>query len=245
MQKEKNSKQKNAMSMQSNIQDSAKNTLQKQKKTQKSNARKRAELIYGLRDFIRTLPYHFLVMGSVFIVSMIFNKWIEAICFLTAFFSLRYKFETTFHCDSIVWCMVFTNLIFALSIIIGPPVYMYALGSLLFAYCDCLILWAIQDHKEKKFQNEKLAQTLKDVRTEFDKYLEETKKDPKDEFLSKCRLAGLSQRDTELAIKYFYEQNTPKEIWLWLCQQKQYECIEWDSIYVTLNRIGKKIKNYK
>ena len=245
MQKRKNSEQRKTMSTQSNIQDSAKNALQKPKNKQKSNARKRAELIYGLRDFIKTLPYHLLVMGSVFIISAIFNKWIEAVCFLTAFFSLRYKFETTYHCDSILWCMVFTNLTFAISIIICPPVYMYILGSLLFAYIDCLILWFIQDRKEKKFQNEKLANTLREVRAELDKYLEETKLDPKSVLLEKCRLAGLGKRDTELAIRYYYEQHTPKEIWLWLCEHKEYESLEWDSVYVTLNRIGKKIKTIK
>lgn len=241
MQKKKNLKPRKATNMQSNTQDSVKNDLKKPKKIQKSKARKRAELIYGLRDLIKTLPYHLLVMGSVFVVSAIFNKWIEAVCFLVAFFSLRYKFDTTYHCDSIVWCMVFTNLIFALSIIICPPLYMYILGSLIFAYCDCLILWFIQDRKEKKFQNEKLQHTLIEVRAELDRYLETTKKDPKEQLLEKCRNAGLSKRDTELAIKYYYEQNTPKEIWLWLCQQKEFEPMEWDSVYVTLNRIGKKI----
>ena len=214
-----------------------------QKTTKQSNARKRAEIVYKLRYLIKTLPYHLLVMGSVFIVATIFAKWIEATCFLIAFFSLRYKFDTTFHCDSMIWCMVFTNLIFALSIIICPPVYMYVFSSLIFAYVDCLILWLIQDRKEQKFQNQKLTSTLKDIRAELDEYLETTNKDPKEQLLEKCRLAGLGKRDTTLAIKYYYEQNTPKEIWLWLCEQREFEQIEWDSIRKTLWRIGKKIKN--
>lgn len=214
-----------------------------QTKTPLNNARKRAEFVYKLRYLIKTLPYHFLVMSSVFIISAIFNKWIEAICFLTAFFSLRYKFETTYHCDSMLWCMVFTNLIFAISIALCPPVYMYVFSSLIFAYVDCLILWLIQDRKETKFQAQKLCQTLHEVRQELDEYLEETKKDPKELLLEKCRIAGLSKRDTTLAIMYYYEQQTPKEIWLWLCQQKEFEQIEWDSIRKVLWRIGKKIKN--
>lgn len=214
-----------------------------QTKTPLNNTRKRAEFVYKLRYLIKTLPYHFLVMSSVFIISAIFNKWIEAICFLTAFFSLRYKFETTYHCDSILWCMVFTNLIFAISIAICPPVYMYILGSLIFAYIDCLILWFIQDRKEAKFQAQKLAKTLAEVRAELDLYLETTKQDPKELLLEKCRLAGLGERDTILAVKYYYEQHTPKEIWLWLCEQNHFEQIEWDTVYQTLWRIGKKLKN--
>jgi hypothetical protein len=65
----------------------------------------------------------------------------------------------------------------------------------------------------------------------------------KEELLLKCRTAKLSQRDTEIAVLYFYEKKTPKEIWLWLCEHKVYAPIEWDSVYVVLNRIGKKIKS--
>lgn len=64
----------------------------------------------------------------------------------------------------------------------------------------------------------------------------------KEELLVKCRNQNLSQRDTEIAVKYFYEKQTPKEIWLWLCEHKVYEPIEWDSVYNLLWRLGKKLK---
>lgn len=211
------------------------------KKTKQTRTRNKAEFVYKVRYLIKTLPYHLLVMGSVFIVSMIFDKWLEAICFLIAFFSLRYKFETTYHCDSIVWCMVFTNLIFALSIIICPPIYMYIFASMIFAYVDCLILWLIQDRKEKQVENIKLEKELDVVRDRLDKFLEETKKDPKEELLRECAEAKLTNRDTKLAIMYYYERMTPKDIWLWLCQQKEYDPLEWDSVRQTLWRIGKKL----
>jgi hypothetical protein len=120
---------------------------------------------------------------------------------------------------------------------------MYVFSSLIFAYVDCLILWLIQDGKEAKFETQKLGKLLWEIREEMDNYLETTKKDPKEELLEKCRIAGLGKRDTALATMYYYEQQTPKEIWLWLCQQKEFEQIEWDSIRKVLWRIGKKIKN--
>lgn len=208
-----------------------------------SNSRRKAEFIYKLRYFVKTLPYHILVMGNVFLVAFIFNKYIEAGCFLISFFSLRYKFETTYHSDSMLLCMVFTNLIFALSIILCPSVYMYIFGSVIFAYIDCLILWFIQDRKEEKQMNKKLNLMLDDVRKQLDDYVAKTRLDPKDELLQKCELAQLSDRDTKLAIMYYYERKTPKDIWLWYCQQKEYERVEWATIYQTLWRIGKKIKN--
>ena len=65
------------------------------------------------------------------------------------------------------------------------------------------------------------------------------------EFNNSCVKAKLSQRDTLIAHKYYVEHNTPKEIWLWLCQHKEYDAIEWDSVYQLLWRIGKKLKNAK
>ena len=215
--------------------------MPKNKKLTKS--RRKAEFVYKLRYFIKTLPYHILVMGNVFLVAFLFDKYIEAGCFLISFFSLRYKFETTYHSDSMFWCMVFTNLIFALSIILCPSVYMYIFGSVIFAYIDCLILWFIQDRKEQKQMNKKLNLMLDEVRKQLDDYVEKTKLDPKAELLRKCELAELSDRDTKLAIMYYYERKTPKDIWLWYCQQKEYEQVEWATIYQTLWRIGKKIKN--
>lgn len=124
----------------------------------KNNIRFKAELKFKIKEFIRTLPYHILVMGGVFLVATIFNKYIEAICFLVSFFSLRYKFKTTYHSDSIVICMIITNAMFALSIIICPFVYIYALASIFIAYLDCFLLWYIQDKLEcqellKQFTN--------------------------------------------------------------------------------------------
>jgi hypothetical protein len=64
-------------------------------------------------------------------------------------------------------------------------------------------------------------------------------------FYAKCKTAKLSKRDTEIAFKYFIEHNTPKEIWNWLCSVKEYEPIEWDSLYQLIWRINKKLNNAK
>lgn len=67
--------------------------------------------------------------------------------------------------------------------------------------------------------------------------------DPKDKLLRQCAKAKLSARDTEIAVKYYIERMSAKDIWLWLCTQKFYEAIEWDSVYQVLWRIGKKLNN--
>lgn len=110
----------------------------------------KARLLFKTKEFLDILPYHFLVMGSVFIVATIFNKYIEAVCFLTAFFSLRYKFDKTYHSNNIVICMTMTISMFSLSIVFCLPIYTSIFSSIFFAYVDCYILWFLRDRKDAK-----------------------------------------------------------------------------------------------
>ena len=175
-------------------------------------------------------------MSGVAIFSFIFNKWFEAVLFLVAFFVLRYKFPTTYHAKSVLYCMLITNSMFALSIVLCPIAQTYIFGALVFAYLDTFILWYIQS-KENLRQDKECAETLaRHLRSQL-----EQSKDPNADFVNRCRKAKLSKRDTEIAIKYFVEKNTPKEIWLWLCENREYNTIEWDSVHNLLWRIGRKI----
>ena len=202
----------------------------------KNRAKLIAKLKFKVRSFIAILPYHILVMSGVAIFSFIFDKWLEALCFLVAFFSLRYKFPTTFHAKKILHCMLITNGIFALSIVLCPSIYMYIFGSLLFAYLDCFLLWYVQYREELKQDKECAEWFVRELTFQLKQY-----HNPHEELLAKCRSAKLSKRDTEIAVKYYYENQTPKEIWLWLCDHKEYESIEWDCVYVLLWRIGNKL----
>lgn len=202
----------------------------------KNRAKLKALIKFKVRSFIAILPYHILVMSGVAIFSFIFDKWLEALCFLVAFFSLRYKFPTTFHAKKILHCMLITNGIFALSIVLCPFIYMYIFGSLLFAYLDCFLLWYVQSREELKQDKECAEWFVRELTFQLKQY-----HNPHEELLAKCRSAKLSKRDTEIAVKYYYENQTPKEIWLWLCDHKEYESIEWDCVYVLLWRIGNKL----
>lgn len=204
----------------------------------KNSIQRKAKIVYNLRNFIMTLPFHFLVMGSVFAISLIFGKWFEALSFLVAFFSLRYKFETTYHSKSIVICMTCTISMFTLSIIVCPPIYMYVLASIGFAYLDCWLLWFIQDRLEKKQELE----VLTTINNELELKLARCGRNELEELQDRCRKANLSKRDTQIAIMYYYNKYTPKDIWLYLCESKEYDDIEWNSVHQLLWRIGKKIK---
>ena len=206
------------------------------KQKTKSRAKLKALIKFKIVSFIAILPYHILVMSGVAIFAFIFDKWLEALCFLVSFFALRYKFPTTYHAKKILHCMLITNGMFALSIVFCPSIYMYLFGGLLFAFLDCFLLWYVQSREELKQDKECAEKAVAELTNKLKQY-----ENPYEELLRKCIEAKLSKRDTEIAIKYFYEHLTPKEIWLWLCENKEYEAIEWDCVYVLLWRIGNKL----
>ena len=200
----------------------------------------KAKIKFKLKSFIAMLPYHFLVMGSVAIFALIFAKWVEAVLFLVAFFTLRYKHPTTFHAKSIITCMIITNVMFALSVVVCPYADTYIFGALVFAYLDTFILWYVQTKEILKAQKEYAEQVANELRVRLAEL-----ENPTQEIIEKCRKAKLSRRDTEIAIKYFVEKNTPKEIWLWICESIEYDNIEWDSVYRILARISHKLNMKK
>ena len=125
---------------------------------------------------------------------------------------------------------------FALSIVFCPYSATYIFGALVFAYLDTFILWYVQSKENLKAQKEYAEQVAIGLRAEL-----ETLKNPNQEIIEKCRKAKLSKRDTEIAVKYFVEKHTPKEIWLWICESTEYDSIEWDSVYRILARISHKL----
>lgn len=160
--------------------------------------------------------------------AIVFGKWQEAVIFIFCHTFIRQQFPRQFHHIMPAVCREITGEVFFFGVSFVLPVELSFVSAIPINY---LIGWvgnikADRDYFELQYN--KLR----------DKYCNK-----KEELLLSCRNAKLSERDTKIALMYYYEFKTPKEIWLWLCDQKQYESVEWDYIYVLLNRIGKKIEN--
>lgn len=160
------------------------------------------------------------------IPAIIFGKWLEAIIFNICHATIRPQFKMQYHHVIPALCRELTAIIFFFGICFTLPLEISLLSAIPINYIIGWIghLKASSDYYE-----------LKCIRLKEKFYLE------KRNMLEECRQAKLNERDTELAIMYYYEHKTPKDIWLWLCEQKKYEQIEWDSLYVILWRIGKKL----
>lgn len=167
---------------------------------------------------------------AIFIPSIIFNKWIEGVVFFFCHWFIREQYPMQYHHIVPAMCRLITSIVFFFGTTFMLPMPLSVVSGIPICY---FISWVgytkkLADHYE--YQYEKLK----------DKYCNE-----KEDLLRRCRLAKLSARDTEIAVMYFYERKTPKEVWLWLCQHKTYSPLEWDSLYVQINRIGNKINKRK
>lgn len=119
-------------------------------KTNKQYTEEQFEREYRVELFFYNLPQLALVFICVFAIAYIFKRYIEAVTFLISFFSLRYKFKTTFHYENVFYCLITTIIMFTLSIIFSQPIGVSLFGSVLFAFLDTWILWFIQDRFECK-----------------------------------------------------------------------------------------------
>lgn len=164
---------------------------------------------------------------AIFIPALLFNKWIEAVVFFICHWLIREQFSKQYHHIVLAVCRLITGSVFFFGVSFVLPKELSLFSAIPICYLISWVGFTKKQADDYEVQCERLRE----------KYCNE-----KEELLLKCRNAKLSQRDTEIAVMYFYEKKTPKEIWLWICQHKVYEPIEWDSVHQLLWRIGKKIK---
>ena len=167
---------------------------------------------------------------ATLIPALIFGKWLEAIIFILAHTLIRPQYPRQYHhivpavCRIISACVLFFGVSFIL------PLELSLLSAVPINY---FISWVGKVKADADYYE--MACNM----------LRERVADTREVLLINCRKASLSERDTKIALMYYYEKQTPKDIWLWLCQQKTYEQVEWNTVYQILWRIGKKLDKVK
>ncbi len=164
---------------------------------------------------------------AISLPSLILNKWIEGAFFYLCHWLIRPQFPKEYHHIIPATCRVITGTIFFFGVSLILPVSLSIISAIPINY---LISWVGFTKKQADYYEVKYNRL-------YNKYCNE-----KEELLLKCRKAKLSKRDTEIAIKYFYEKQTPKDIWIWILENQEYESIEWDTVYFLIWKIGKKLK---
>ena len=177
------------------------------------------------------LVFSVLIIAS-FIPAFIFSKYIEAIIFIICHTLIRPQFNKQYHhimpevCRIITGCVMFFGVSFVLpiewSLISAIPIN-YFIG-----WIGCIKKERDDFEIDVERQREKIIKLL------------EYQKSPKEQLIEHCRAVNLNERNIHIAIMYYIDKKTPKQIWEWLCSNGEF--MEYDSVYKLLNRLNKKLK---
>ena len=177
------------------------------------------------------LVFTVLIIASL-IPAILFGKYFEAVIFICCHTLIRPQFKKQYHhilpeiCRVITGCVMFFGVCFILpmkwSLISAIPI-------------NYFIGWVGYIKKERNdFEIDVERQREKIM------HLLQKQKSPQEKLIDKCRKLNINERNTKIAIMYYIDKKTPKQIWEWLCENNEF--MEYDSVYKLLNRLNKKLK---
>lgn len=197
---------------------------------------------FARQDIVSYLIPTLLYIGLNLIKSLSWQTILYSIfdCFVfyIPFWYIRINFKDTYHSDKWKHCKKWTRIMLCTGVIVLwiLPIKYSLFNGLLIAFICCLVLYlvAIEVNEKKliKKQNEELFKQITEML--------EINKNPKEKLLDLCAERNISERDTKIAVMYYIDRLRPKQIWEWLCDNR--EDMEYGSVYKLLNRLSKKLK---
>lgn len=187
---------------------------------------------------ISTALYIALCLIREFTIQSLLYGLFDCFVFYLPFWFIRINFADTYHSNSWKHCKKWTRIMLCVGVVVLwlLPVRYSLFNGLFVAFACCLVLYLVSlEVNEKKLikkQNEELFNQISEL---LDK-----QSDPKERLLKLCEEENISERDTKIAIMYYIDRMKPKQIWDWLCDNR--EDMELGSVYKLLNRLNKKIK---
>lgn len=187
---------------------------------------------------ISTALYIALCLIREFTIQSLLYGLFDCFVFYLPFWFIRINFADTYHSDSWKHCKKWTRIMLCVGVVVLwlLPVRYSLFNGLFVAFGCCLVLYLVSlEVNEKKLikkQNEELFNQISEL---LDK-----QNNPKEKLLKVCEEENISERDTKIAVMYYIERMKPKQIWDWLCDNR--EDMELGSVYKLLNRLNKKIK---
>lgn len=171
--------------------------------------------------FIKTITGYLVILLALFFVSWLCDKVINALIILMAYLSTRWVFPITYHAKTDRGCLMFSIACFSIAIIITLPITLSIISSTIIGAVISVFLFALQYIIELHSK---------------------TKVSDKEELIAKCRKLGYNQLKTDMAIKFFIENEKPREVWIWLTQNKL-STLEWETVRTIKYNMKKELFN--
>lgn len=182
----------------------------------------------------------FLIVCDVVIILMILggawlmNKFLIAPPLIVSFRILRVKIEKKYsiwHMVTVFSCMCLSVLICWFGLYLSLPLSISLISNIIIGAVFALLTWKIQEVIQIQSDYKALKEEIKN--NKFDKT-------EKEKFIEKCKMHGYNDLKTQMAIKFFIDNEKPRDVWLWLLETKQSD-IEWDSVKKIKYRMKKEL----
>lgn len=181
------------------------------------------------RDFITDeLWVYIIVIGSIALCSWITNHWIEGVMFCVAHIYIRKVFDKQFHFYKTGYCLILTLGIVWLCIPISLPVNISFFSSIPIAFAICYFGWYVQNLIDNKEMFHVKQLDIKHL--------------TKEQVIDICNDLDYKKDKQDLAIMFFVDKLTNKEVWNILCTTNRN--VEWDTVTKYKYRITKDFKQY-
>lgn len=179
--------------------------MKKSKQSKKGLKNLKAKTKIAIKFYGRLIGGYAFFFLFVALVGFILDKVIETAFILIGYFMTRFVVPKIKHFNTTQKCISITTATFVFSIaIFCIPKNTSLVWSILVGCTIPLIMYA-------------------------ESLLFDVKITDKEKLINLCKLHNYNELKTEMAIKFFIEKETPKDVWLWLCETKQ-NPVEWDTM---------------
>lgn len=181
----------------------------------KKKSQKLKRLSIKIRDFIvDELWVYLIVLGSIVLVSWLFDKWIEGIMFCIAHTVVRGVFSKQFHFHTTSFCLSLTLQIIWFVIPTIFSIHFSLLASILMAFIVAMIGYIVQELIDTKQQVVKLEKYSTQLLMELQaKSTKDIYAMTEDELYEHCRSCGLDEEDCKIAYFIVIERLKGKELY--------------------------------
>ena len=139
---------------------------------------------------------------------------------------IRQHFDKQYHCGTTALCIMTTLSVAFFGIMTTMAVAVSLLSTIPICFGISWVGFIAQDRLDLLIVNQKLR--------------ENTKLSPTEELIARCKAHNYNDLKTQMAIKFFINKETPKDVWLWLCETQDFP-MEWDSVKKTKYRMKKEL----
>ena len=165
------------------------------------------EVSIGFKIFVYTtqLIITFSILGGAWLL----DKTLLAPPLIISFRLCRLEIEKKFsilHMATVYSCMILSIIICDLGLYISLPIGISLISNVIVGTILALFTWYFQEYID--FKNSVTEE---------------------ENFIRRCKDLGYNEMKTQIAIKFFIEKQTPKDVWYWL-QETQENPVEWDSV---------------